>query len=429
MDETILTLDNQQIGLRENEDGTFSPKNSRIFDSLIKEGELDKFQVCLVVRDCSDTVEQELQRIEQRMEGRKWIFFIGDYSKGEDTYDIIKKHESSASEFFPIKFKYSKSAESARKAINKISDIYIRNFPFRLEFKKEPPLLLCHEIQSFCFVATKEVKEEAAILIKSLREFHSQPVYIYCDKETKYFLSCLDLNLKSCHFKIEMEEEILQKINQNNVFERKNNYHRPECILRKMDCMDFALQNHDNTFFLDSDIIVVGSLEEKFDNGIFLSPHYHKLGTPSSSKAIQYGFFNAGYVFCADANFPDFWRETFLNDSDFFEQECMNRICEKFDVGFFSELHNVGFWRETYHLNEKIKSFHVHVTQSANLESNLSLKSVNESLKHRVTKFLKESENESHQKIFKFIEKMDSGWGGTQESFALKASNPSGKSI
>ena len=151
------------------------------------------------------------------------------------------------------------------------------------------------------------------------------------------------------------------------------------------------------------------------------------MGTPSSRKAIQYGFFNAGYVFCADANFPDFWRETYLNDSDFFEQECMNRICEKFDVGFFSELHNVGFWRETYYLDEKVKSFHVHVTQNENLESNLALKGVNENLKRRVVRFLKDSPDERHKRIFKFIEKMDSGWGGTQESFALKASNPNGK--
>ena len=83
MDEAILTLENQQVGLRENEDGTFSPKNSRIFDSLIKEVELDKFQVCLIVKDCGETIGQELQRIEEKMQGRRWVFFVGDYSKNE----------------------------------------------------------------------------------------------------------------------------------------------------------------------------------------------------------------------------------------------------------------------------------------------------------------------------------------------------------
>jgi len=427
MDEAILTLENQQVGLRENEDGTFSPKNSRIFDSLIKEVELDKFQVCLIVKDCSETIGQELQRIEEKMQGRRWVFLVGDYSKNEKTYDVITKHESSACEFFPIRLKYSKSGESARKAINKIADIYTKNFPLRLEFEKGPSSTLRHEIQSFCFVATKEVKEEAAVLIKSLREFHSQPVYIYCDKETKYFLSCLDLDLKGAFFKVETKEEALEKIERCSAVERKNNYHKPECILRKMDCMDIALRNHDNTLFLDSDIIVVSSLEEGFDKNVFLSPHYHKLGTPSSNKAIEYGFFNAGYVFCADANFPDFWRETYLGDSDFFEQECMNRICEKFDVGFFSELHNVGFWRDYYSMKSDTKSFHVHITQNENLENSITLKAANESLKARVIKFLKESSDEKHKKIFKFIEKMDSGWGGTQESFALKVSNPNGR--
>jgi len=50
MDEAILTLENQQVGLRENEDGTFSPKNSRIFDSLIKEVELDKFKCAISLK-------------------------------------------------------------------------------------------------------------------------------------------------------------------------------------------------------------------------------------------------------------------------------------------------------------------------------------------------------------------------------------------
>ena len=73
-----------------------------------------------------------------------------------------------------LKFKYSKSAESARKAINKIANIHIKSYPLRLEFEKENSSCLLHEIQSFCFVATKEVKEEAAILIKSLREFKDE---------------------------------------------------------------------------------------------------------------------------------------------------------------------------------------------------------------------------------------------------------------
>ena len=38
-----------------------------------------------------------------------------------------------------------------------------------------------HEIQSFCFTTSINRISEAKILLKSLREHHSQPIYIHCD--------------------------------------------------------------------------------------------------------------------------------------------------------------------------------------------------------------------------------------------------------
>ena len=42
--------------------------------------------------------------------------------------------------------------------------------------KKEPKKY--HKIESFCFVSTENIKEEAELLLRSLREFHDQPVYV-----------------------------------------------------------------------------------------------------------------------------------------------------------------------------------------------------------------------------------------------------------
>ena len=45
-----------------------------------------------------------------------------------------------------------------------------------------------HKIQSFCFVLTENIKEEGAMMLKSLRKFHDQPVYVICDQSSIDFL-------------------------------------------------------------------------------------------------------------------------------------------------------------------------------------------------------------------------------------------------
>ena len=74
-----------------------------------------------------------------------------------------------------------------------------------------------------------------------------------------------------------------------------NNIHRPAEILTKMDAMNFALKHHDNTFFLDADIIILDNLQEYFTCKVILSPHYY----PKSLiyNGFENGFYNAGYVF------------------------------------------------------------------------------------------------------------------------------------
>jgi hypothetical protein len=426
-----LALGDVIVGLRKLDDGTFAPKNSKIFNSVLIKNEksylTDRFRVCLSTANREEDILNILNDIEEKMEGKKWIFFAADYSKGDEAFEKIKQHTTSAGSFFPIKLKHCKDELSAEKAIGKISDIYEEEYPYKLNFRKENSSKIDHKIQSFCFVATKEVKEEAAILIKSLRGFHSEPIYIVCDKETEHFLSCMNADLSDVFFRLEMEQKVLDAIDKKYNFERKNNYHRPECIIKKMDCMSYALENHDNVFFLDSDMIVLDSLQEKFDKDIFLSPHYHKTGTPDSNNSIDYGFFNAGYVFCANSDLPNFWKDTYINDSDFFEQECMNQICEKFDVGFFSNRHNVGFWRKNFNAKIEPKSIHVHAVDNKNLQRNARLKSENNKLKSKTIKLLRSSENENHHEILEFINKIDSGWGGKQENFNFQASNPEGK--
>ena len=163
-----------------------------------------------------------------------------------------------------------------------------------------------HEIQSFCFVVTGNIKEEAELLLKSLREFHDQPVYVICDKESKNHIINQELS-DNVFFKRDAEQEQLDKINEKFFKNHSciaNNIHNASAIFRKMDVMDFALKHHDNTFFLDADIIVLDNLQEYFTSTIALSPHYHPKG--KEHNGFEFGFYNAGYVFCASKGFPKY---------------------------------------------------------------------------------------------------------------------------
>ena len=244
--------------------------------------------------------------------------------------------------------------------------------------EKEPRIY--HKIQSFCFVTTDNIKREAAMMIKSLRKFHTQPVYVICDQASRTFLTRERLH-DNLFFKLTAEKEDLEKI-QKKFFKNHeciaNNIHRPAEILKKMEVMNFALESHDNTFFLDSDIIVLDNLQEYFQDKVALSPHYYP--KQYSSHGFENGFYNAGYVFCASKGFPNFWKHIYLNDSIFFEQECMNRIPDMQAIQTFSREHNVGFWRRN-EIPKKVKSLHFHISDGVDRNRPDKLKEMNEDIK------------------------------------------------
>ena len=143
---------------------------------------------------------------------------------------------------------------------------------------------------------------------------------------------------------------------------------------KKMEAMDFALKLHDNTFFLDTDIIVLDNLQEYFTAEVVLSPHFYPKG--KQHKGFEFGFYNAGYLFCANKGFPRFWRHLYLTDSTFFEQECMNRISDYYNIQTFSKEHNGGFWRGDA-LPIEAKSVHTHISELGSAGRGLQLIELN----------------------------------------------------
>ncbi len=277
------------------------------------------------------------------------------------------------------------------------SGFFVENLP-PIEEPKE-----YHKIQSFCFVVTENIKREGAMMLKSLRKFHSQPVYIICDFVSKRFLAQEGLKDDTVFCKLTSKEE-LEKINQEVFKDHKciaNNIHRPAEILRKMDVMEMALRHHDNTFFLDADIIVLENLQEYFSAKIVLSPHFYP--KQYASHGFENGFYNAGYVFCASKGFPKFWKHIYLNDSIFFEQECMNRIPDRQIIQTFSREHNVGFWRRG-EVPKHVKSLHFHITDGVDKNRCDSLKKMNQDIKSFGVNLLKEK----HRDLYNYYLRMTS---------------------
>jgi len=211
--------------------------------------------------------------------------------------------------------------------------------------------------RSFSMVATEEVKEEALITLRTLRQFHDETAFVVCDAVTAAYLRGAVTNLETNEDAGGANLDAAKAITDDFITgeKKRNSFHRPDAILRKMDAVDWAVRETGNTFFVDADIVAVAPIFERFTAPLWLSPHYHR----KEGAADSYGVFNAGYLFTSAPDLAEVWRDLYLNRSTFYEQQGMNYLCETYQIGLFSREHNVGFWRGSMPADPK--SFHVHL--------------------------------------------------------------------
>ena len=260
------------------------------------------------------------------------------------------------------------------------------------------------KLNSFSLVATNEIKEEAAILIFALRKFHEQPIYLLCDTKTADFVNnfgCSDLVVD-----IDADDwDLVAAAQEFKSVRTENEYHRIDCIAKKMDALERATFLYGNTMFLDADIVPVARLDMNLTHQVMLSPHYH--GNRPKQNRKKYGYYNAGYVFNARPELPDVWREIYRDRSTFYEQQGMIHFHEKFSVGKFSKRHNIGFWRFELEGGSikpppptTVISFHAHLTDRMFVNADEGLTKVYREMKNRVLHYLANY----HLDIFKFVE-------------------------
>ena len=217
-------------------------------------------------------------------------------------------------------------------------------------------------IKSFSLVCTTPCEKEAALLIFSIRRAgYDCPILMVCDDTTDAYLR----QFKFLNVIRRAEANPSQLITAN--VEKKNSFHKPGIILKKMDAVAWAVADCGNTMFLDSDIVFLKPLDG-ITHPTMLSPTYS--GQPSRDK---YGGFNAGYLYTEDFELADRWRWLYLNRSRFYEQECISLLFENFDCGKFSKHHNVGFWRDADFSAELVVSVHQHFDPAAYTDAHTKL--------------------------------------------------------
>jgi hypothetical protein len=230
-----------------------------------------------------------------------------------------------------------------------------------------------NNVGSFSIVGNEKYKKELAFCLYSIRALYSIPVLIYCDQQTKTYIR--NFNFKNIYFEIADSDEKMAIIKEKvSGVKKYNNFHSPEYIYLKMDAMEQAIKAFGSTLFLDSDIVIVKDiLEDIKECPVGLSPHHSQRNYRKSN--MEYGIFNAGYVYASDEEVPKEWRNIFLHESRFYEQEGMWQLMRLFRFFVFDETHNVGFWRfkqawkdreiiQSYLSGikaDKVKSWHFHI--------------------------------------------------------------------
>lgn len=257
---------------------------------------------------------------------------------------------------------------------------------------KVPVVCNTKKIESFTFVCTHELIEEAKLMLKTLRRYHDEPIVGVVDDESSFILKKSFNNLILYNYANNTDLlSVTSKLS--NIHNNLTKFHRKDCIFKKMEVMKLGLELFNNTFFLDSDIIVCDSLQENFTKDICLSHHYHN----DFNMDKQVGIYNAGYIFTDSKEFPEWWEYHYLNTSTFYEQECMNRIPEYFHTEVFNSRHNVGFWRNDFKWNDigpqinfNVKSFHHHMTDIFDDKQPVFLKNRNTQLRSYINNLINE---------------------------------------
>jgi len=198
-------------------------------------------------------------------------------------------------------------------------------------------IIVCNEIKSFCTFATKGAYKDLRLLLHSLELYHQDvPIFILCDKWVNDKIDEDEYNLK-INKRIDLEKYTdmnRKKMEELDIF--------VEFLLFKAVVMEYALEHFETTLYIDSDIILLNKLDLLIDKKYDVGLSRHHILEESEKR---FGKYNAGFMYIANKNVLNYWREIINKRNTFDDQQALDYFEEDFKVFKFDDSYNYGWWR------------------------------------------------------------------------------------
>ena len=193
------------------------------------------------------------------------------------------------------------------------------------------------EPSSFCTMCTHTCYFEFIGLAYSL-SIHHPGAKLYCMLDTKTKEELDNLILKpNLNIIVKVELDKYSNKNRNIMVQEKI---WDEFQMQKANVIKYALENENDTMFLDSDILFLNPIKciDKTKE-IGVSPHYIK-----KSNTDEVGYYNGGCLWTKNKNVPDDWIY-FTKTSRYHDQASIEDLAKKYSFQEFGEELNYMPWR------------------------------------------------------------------------------------
>jgi len=188
----------------------------------------------------------------------------------------------------------------------------------------------------FCTFCTNTCIDDLNVFLKSLSIHHAKSkVYLFLDTLTSN-------HVRNLHLDLELDITInLDEFTHKTRAGMEHSGVWTSFQMIKSNLIEHVLTKEDNVLYLDSDIIIVNPIDIPVDSSteLVLSPHYIK-----HTDVQLYGYFNGGFIWTSNKEFPNKWRE-FTKSSRFFDQASLENCAKYFTTRHVAENYNIAEWR------------------------------------------------------------------------------------
>jgi len=236
---------------------------------------------------------------------------------------------------------------------------------------------------SFSSICTSTCAFELVGLLLSLSVYHpNERTFILCDTKTKTIIDNMTPQPKlQITWYIELDK--YDGMNRQ-IMEQKGIW--SEFQMAKANIIKYALQNVNDTLFLDSDIVITDCINDiNLSKEIGVSPQFI-----TQEHIDKTGYYNGGMLWTKNNNVPNDWIE-FTKTSRYFDQASIEDLSKKYSYFEFEENYNLQCWRlilspdspqqianyitsvpndKLYYKNKPLKFIHTHFLDKRSMHFN-----------------------------------------------------------